>query len=61
MGAILKFLEGKKTYIVMVLMFVNAGGIAVGWWTLEQAAIVDAFLLPLGLGFLRAGVNKSPK
>ena len=60
MGAILKFLEGKKTYIVMVLMFVNAGGIAVGWWTLEQAAVVNAFLLPLGLWFLRAGVN-SPK
>lgn len=60
MGKILGFLQGKKTYIVAVLMFVNAGGMAIGWWNLEQANIVNAFLMPLGLGFLRNGVN-SPK
>jgi len=57
MDKVLDFLNGKKTYIVAVLMFVNAGGISLGWWTLEQSAVIDAFLLPLGLGFLRSAVK----
>lgn len=60
MNKVFDFLKGKKTYIIATLMFVNAGGIAVGWWTLEQSAVVNAFLLPLGLGFLRAAVGTSP-
>jgi DNA-binding transcriptional regulator of glucitol operon len=59
MKAVLDFLNGKKTYIVVILMFVASGGMAVGWWDMKAVQMADMFLIPLGLGFLRAGVTKS--
>lgn len=61
MQAILDFLNGKKTYIVAILLAVFDVGVAFGWWTFDSAVIqaVNALLAAFGLGFLRAGVTKS--
>lgn len=59
MKKLLEVIKGKKTYIVVALMFVASGGMAVGWWDEKAVQMADMLLLPLGLGFLRAGVTKS--
>lgn len=53
----LEFLQGKKTYLVMVLAI---GGIGMGWLNGEMnaAEAINAGLMALGLGTLRAGVSK---
>lgn len=52
-------LQGKKTYIVAVLMGLVAVGTQLGWITKEAAATIEALLLGGGLAFLRAGVAKA--
>ncbi len=54
MDKVFGFLAGKKTYITMILMVINHAGVTAGWWTWDQAIIIDGFLAPLGLAFLRA-------
>lgn len=54
----MEWLNGKKTYIVATLMFINAGGQALGWWDVAYAEHVNAILIPLGLAFLRVAVSK---
>jgi len=53
----LEFLKGKKTYIVMATTFIVSGlmaaGISIPPWVL-------VILGSSGLGFLRAGVQKTP-
>jgi hypothetical protein len=55
----LKWLEGKKTYITAVIMGLTAFGKSMGWITPEAGQTIELYLLPLALGFLRAGVSKS--
>lgn len=51
-------LRGKKTYLVaFVLAAVNLA-VALEWITVEELNQVNAVLVALGLGALRAGVNK---
>lgn len=59
MKAILEFLSGKKTYVVAVL--VAALGVCQGmeWFAVPDA--LYALLGAIGLGTLRAGVNKAAK
>jgi hypothetical protein len=56
---LLNLINGKKTYIVVALMFIASGGMAVGWWDEKAVQMADLFLAPLGLAFLRSGVAKS--
>lgn len=51
-----KMLQGKKTYIVVGLIFLGAGLQAVGVVIPE---IVWPILGALGLGSVRSGINKS--
>ena len=61
MGNVLKFLEGKRTYITAALLAVCNFGVALGWWTWEQAAVANGVLASFGLAFLRMGVDKAGK
>ena len=52
----LKFLEGKRTYVVAILMLVANGLFAFGVVDAETIHKIDLLLAPIGLAFLRAGV-----
>jgi hypothetical protein len=56
MNDIIKYLEGKKTYIVAAIVFVLGGLQAIGYPVPEY---VYPLLGALGLGTLRAGVSKT--
>jgi uncharacterized membrane protein len=53
------FLVGKKTYLVAIVLAVLNLAVALNWATVEQLDQVNAVLVALGLGALRAGVAKS--
>ena len=55
MSSILAFIDGKKTYITMLLTFVAAGLTACGYTIPEWAWIV---LGGLGLGTIRSAIKK---
>ena len=61
MQDIMSWLDGKKTYIVIVVTAVFNIGVAAGWWPVDGAVyqIINAILIALGIGALRAGVTKS--
>lgn len=59
MKNVLKFLSGKKSYITFGIAFVLGGLAAVGVIDQETVIKVNLFLVPLGLGFIRAGINKA--
>ena len=63
MEKIMNFLQGKKTYIIMILGFVFNFGLVSGWWTVDNQTwiFIDNVLMFLGLGTLRAGVSNSQK
>lgn len=61
MAQVLKFLEGKKTYAVAILLGIANIGASLGWFTWEQATVANGILAPFGLAFLRAGVDKNGK
>ena len=54
----LRFLDGKKTYIVSALSLVLAGLSVFGVLNQDQYEQLIAFLAPLGFIALRAGVKK---
>lgn len=57
----LEWLQGKKTYIIMLVGFVFNLGCLAGWW-IESSTIwgfVNSLLVFLGIGAIRAGVTKS--
>ena len=58
MDPIQKFLDGKKTYLTALAILIVG---ILGYWQLEVPEFVWAALGALGLGFLRAGVNKGAK
>lgn len=57
----LEWLEGKKTYIVIVITALFNLGVAFGWWVEDNNIVVfiNTILGAFGFGFLRAGVTKS--
>ena len=61
--AIIEWLQGKKTYIVLVVAFVFNVGVAAGWWALESElwSVINAILGFLGLGALKSAVKKTGK
>ena len=58
MEKILEALWGKKTYIVAVVIAVLNLAVAFGWVSPDQLEQINYVLVALGLGTLRAGVNK---
>ena len=61
MSGFLDFIQGKKTYIVAIVLAVFNVGCAVGWWTPDNAVweAVNAVLVALGLGAIKSAVKKS--
>lgn len=51
-------LAGKKTYIVAIVMAVLNFAVYMNWITVDQLTQVNAVLVALGLGALRAGASK---
>ena len=58
MSKLLSWLDGKKTYIVVVIGAVLNVAVAFGWITPDNLEAINAVLVALGLGALRAGVSK---
>lgn len=55
---VFNFLSGKKTYIIVLIGAVLNLSVAFGWVSVEQLEQINAVLLALGLGALRAGISK---
>jgi uncharacterized membrane protein len=57
----LNWLQGKKTYIIVILAAVFNIGVVFGFWTVDSTvwSFINSILGFLGLGTLRAGVTKS--
>jgi len=57
----LQWLQGKKTYIIVILAAIFNIGVAFGLWDVNSGMweFINALLVFLGLGTLRAGVTKS--
>lgn len=54
----MSFLKGKKTYVVMVVGVILNGMIAMGYIPAQYITVINSILGFLGLGALRAGVEK---
>lgn len=52
------FLAGKKTYIVAAVLAIVNFGVAMGWISPENLEQINVILVALGLGAIRAGINK---
>lgn len=56
---ILSALNGRKTYIIAVIIALLNLAVAFGWISPENLAQINMVLGALGLGALRSGVAKS--
>lgn len=63
MSGLITWLQGKKSYIVMILGFVFNFGVLIGWWTLDSQAwaLINTILGFLGIGSIRAGMKTETK
>jgi len=59
MGAILRFLDGKKSYLVSIAIVGVALAAAAGWITPELADKILILLGAGGLAAVRAGIEKN--
>lgn len=59
MKKIVEFLRGRKTYLVAILVGLNHVGVMLGFWTWDQAMMVNSILAPFGLAFIRAAIDKT--
>ena len=59
MSKLLDFLAGKKTYIIVVIGAVLNVAVAFGWVSPDNLEQINAVLVALGLGAIRAGISKS--
>ena len=63
MNAIMQWLDGKRTYITIILAAIFNIGVAAGWWTPENDLVnaINMIFASFGIGFLRKGVSKAEK
>jgi uncharacterized membrane protein len=59
----LTWLQGKKTYIIVILAAVFNIGVVFGIWTVDSQVwtFINSILGFFGLGTLRSGINTSVK
>lgn len=57
MSQLLGALKGYRTYITFGLAFIVGGLSLTGKITHDQAVNIDAMLVPLGFGFMRAAIK----
>ena len=55
---LLTLLDGKKTYIVALVLALLNLAVAFNWVTVDQLTQINTILVALGLGALRSGINK---
>jgi len=55
----LKFLDGKKTYIVSLVMACVAFAYSMDWIDEKQLTALEAFLAAIGFGTIRHGIKKA--
>ena len=58
MNKLLGFLQGKKTYIIIIVAIVFNTLVQLGYVDASYVEYVNIVLAALGLGALRAGVSK---
>ena len=61
MSGFMEWLQGKKSYILLIVGFIFNLGVISGWWAMESEiwALIDSLLLTLlGMSF-RAAIKKS--
>ena len=58
MQKIINFLSGKKTYFIAFIGAVLNFSVAMGWVSPDNLAEINAVLIALGLGAVRAGISK---
>ena len=58
MNKVLNFLDGKKTYIVVIVAIAFNTAVQLGYLQPDHIEYVNIVLGALGLAALRAGVNK---
>jgi len=58
LGKLISWLSGKKTYIIVLIGAVLNVAVAFGWVTPDNLEQINAVLLALGLGAIRAGISK---
>lgn len=58
MNKILSYLQGKKTYIIIIVAIVFNTLVQLGYVDASYVEYVNIVLAALGLGALRAGVSK---
>lgn len=58
MNKILTYLQGKKTYIIIIVAIVFNTLVQLGYVDANYVEYVNIVLAALGLGALRAGVSK---
>lgn len=56
--AVIEFLQGKKTYIVMTVGIIVNGLYAMGVIDEQLLITLDGVIIALGLGTIRAGISK---
>lgn len=57
----MEWLKGKKTYITVIVGIIVNGLIAMGYIPVEYLTPINAVLVFLGLGTIRAGISKIGK
>jgi len=57
MNKVIEFLQGKKTFIIAIVMAVLNLSVAAGWITPDYLGEINAVLVALGFGALRLGVS----
>lgn len=58
MQRILNFLQGKKTYIIIIVGAILNIAVQAGWVGISSIETVNIVLGFLGLGAIRAGISK---
>jgi hypothetical protein len=58
MKKVLNFLQGRKTYVVVVVAIIFNSLVQLGYVDYSYVEYVNIVLAALGLGALRAGVSK---
>ncbi len=63
MTGIIEWLQGKKTYIILIVAFVFNIGIAAGFWTPESELwnLINIILGFLGVGTIGAKITRVAK
>jgi hypothetical protein len=63
MAGLMEWLQGKKTYIIMIVGFIFNLGILAGWWEMGSQVwqLIDTVLAFFGLGTIRSGIKTEAK